>query len=136
MPLRPLRNALVATILVVAAILALAGLQAAGIAGHVGFTIFWSLGTLAMSGATTLTLLRGDAGGAVAWGYIALILAIGQVLLSLQIATMDISPVCSAIYSACPINSPLAWIPCGLAAGTTWLLWMAIRGAKAAAPQL
>ncbi len=134
--MRPLRDASLAAALTLAAAAVLVGLQAAGIATNVAFTVFWTLATLLMTAAMAFSLYRGDSGGAVAWGYIALILAIGQILLSLQIATMDVSPVCSAIYSSCSIKSPVAWVPCGLGAAAAWLLWGAVRRAKAEAPQL
>lgn len=118
-------------------VLALAAYAADTGTGQLGFIAFWTGLLLLALVITARSVLRADFGGAVAWGYIAVFVAIAPLLLALpltQVASLWDPTSCDTSDTCLPA-APTMWAPAVLYAGALLFAWRATRASKTGSPE-
>jgi O-antigen/teichoic acid export membrane protein len=102
-----------------------------------GFIAFWTGVLLLALAVTAWSVLRADFGGAVAWGYIAVFVAVAPTLLALPLthaASLWDQATCDPIEPCSPAG-PGMWAPALLYAASLLFAWRAVRMCKADSPE-
>jgi hypothetical protein len=101
-----------------------------------GFTAFWTGVVLLTLVITARSLLQGDSGAAVAWGYIAVFVSLAPLLLGLSLthAASIWDPNSCNTAETCAPAAPGMWVPAILYAASLVFVWKAVRVCKAVRP--